>query len=73
MLHPSETAVLVAHYESRLQTAIATWPRNAVTEKRLGQLQARLAELLAADPGLDALPSPSALVSPGRGIVVPGA
>lgn len=58
---PHEVAVLVAHYEERIRVALTTWPRNAVTEKRLGQLHARLSELVGQDVSLPDPPSVIAL------------
>ena len=66
-LLPAELAVLVTHYEERIRTALTTWPRNAVTEKRLGQLHARLSELVGHD---ESLPDAPALVTPS--IIQPG-
>lgn len=63
-LTPREVGTLVDWYQEAIQTAVATWPRTSVTEKRLQAMQARLAALLALDAAANPLDPPSPVLTP---------
>lgn len=63
VLSPVELTQLCAWYESRVQTALATWSGRASDRSRLTGLQTRLAELTAALAVRDPLPEPAAAPS----------
>ena len=67
-----ELSTLAAWYESRVQTALATWSGRQADRSRLAGLQARLAELT--DALTEADPMPAAAPAPvvqGAGIMLP--